>query len=69
MTLLYPCTKCDRGLTVQRDTTCNRCWAEFEAEWNPIDRPKTLPMEPPRGVRAINHVTRALAWLTGKAHA
>jgi hypothetical protein len=58
---LHPCTTCDRGLTMQRDTTCNRCRAAFEAEWNPIDRAKPPPMEP-RGP-----LLRFLRWLGGVA--
>ena len=56
MILLHPCTTCDKGLTERRNTRCLRCIAAFEAEFNPDDRPKTLPLEPPRLVRILRRL-------------
>jgi hypothetical protein len=58
----YPwCPTCGQVAANESGEECIRCRAAFEAEWNPIDRTKTPPMEP-RGP-----VLRFLRWLGGVA--
>jgi hypothetical protein len=43
MMLLHPCPTCPNGLVARRATSCLRCVAAFEAEFNPFERHQPAP--------------------------